>query len=80
MTRDGVAVTAKAEGLQEGTDWGKGGYTSVRADEMAGKINKLPGRRLFGSLSWKVKRAYFPWAGRTLRNNMVRNLDLVPKC
>lgn len=48
---DGVAVTAKAEGLQESTGWGKGGYTSVRADEMAGKINNLSGRRLFGSLS-----------------------------
>ena len=51
VTRDGVAVAAKAEGLQEGIGWGKGGSTSVRANEMAGKINSLSGRRLFGSLS-----------------------------
>lgn len=47
----GVAVAAKAEGLWEGTGWGKGGYISVRADEMAGKVNNLSGRRLFRSLS-----------------------------
>lgn len=51
VTRDGVAVAEKAEGLWEDTGWGKGGYTSVRADEMAGKINNLLGRRLFGSFS-----------------------------
>lgn len=51
VTRDGVVMAEKAEGLWEDTGWGKGGYTSVRADEMAGKINSLSGRRLFGSLS-----------------------------
>lgn len=27
VARDGVAVAAKAEGLREGTGWGKGGVT-----------------------------------------------------
>lgn len=51
VIRDGVAVAAEAKGLQKGTGWGKGDYTSVRADEMAGKINSLSGRRLFWLLS-----------------------------
>lgn len=51
VIRNGVAVAAKAKGLQKGTGWEKEDYTSVRADEMAGKLNRLSGRRLFGSLS-----------------------------
>lgn len=84
-TRDGVAVAAKAEGLWEGTGWGKGDYTSVRADEIAGKINNLSGRRLFGSLLWKVKRAFFPLGWQNIKKQHgqefglgAENADLAP--
>jgi len=46
VTKDGVAVASRAEGLQQGRGWGKRGNTSVRADEIAEKINNLSGRRL----------------------------------
>lgn len=51
LTSSGVAVAAKAEGPWEGTGWAKGGHISASADEMAGKVNNLSGRRLFRSLS-----------------------------
>lgn len=79
VTGDGMPVAAKAEGLREGTGWGKGVYTSVRADEMAGKINSLSGRRLFVSLSRKVKRAFFPLGWQNIKKQHGQEFGLGAK-
>lgn len=70
-------MTSKAEALWEGRVWGKGGYISVSAVEMAGKMNNLSG--LSGHSHARLKEHIPSGIGRTLENNMVRNLDFVPK-